>query len=417
MRRVLMVAFHFPPLQGSSGIQRTLSLCRYLPNLGWQPVVLSANPRAYRRSSDSQLGDIPEQAIVERAFALDSARHLSIAGRYLLYAALPDAWCTWFLGAVPKGMAMIRRYKPDLIWSTYPISTAHAIGWALSRMSGLPWIADLRDPMVESNYPRNPSERSARLWVEKRVVRRAHFTTCAARGTCRKYIARYPDVPADRFRLIENGYDESMFCDLAESAPASGPLTVVHSGLVYPNERDPTALFDALSLLRRDGVVAPEKFRIIFRAGGNEEKYREMLTERGIEGLVQFGAGVPYREALNEMMRVDGLLVIQAGNCNDQIPAKVYEYFRARRPILALTDPAGDTADVIRRAGIETIMRWNQAQDIADGLRRFILDERFRASLIASEASVQASSRQSRAEQFAELFDQVRTDSGISPAT
>ena len=61
------------------------------------------------------------------------------------------------------------------------------------------------------------------------------------------------------------------------------------------------------------------------------------------------------------MLTVDGLLVLQAANCNDQIPAKTYEYLRAQQPLLALTDPAGDTADVIRRAGIDTIARWTIA--------------------------------------------------------
>ena len=42
MRKLLMVAFHYPPIRGSSGVQRTLKFSRYLPSLGWQPIVLGA---------------------------------------------------------------------------------------------------------------------------------------------------------------------------------------------------------------------------------------------------------------------------------------------------------------------------------------------------------------------------------------
>ena len=81
--RVLMVAYHFPPLAGSSGIQRTLRFAQHLPAFGWQPLVLSANPRAYERTSDDLNADVATGTVVRRAFALDTARHLSFMGRYI----------------------------------------------------------------------------------------------------------------------------------------------------------------------------------------------------------------------------------------------------------------------------------------------------------------------------------------------
>ena len=67
MKRLLMIAFHFPPLAGSSGIQRTLCFARHLPRFGWEPLILTAHPRAYERLSNDQLMDVPSDAIVERA--------------------------------------------------------------------------------------------------------------------------------------------------------------------------------------------------------------------------------------------------------------------------------------------------------------------------------------------------------------
>ena len=89
MKRVLMVAYHFPPLAGSSGIQRTLRFVQQLPAHGWQPLVLGAHPRAFERSSDDLDGDVPSGTVVRRAFALDAARHLSLGGRYPAALARP----------------------------------------------------------------------------------------------------------------------------------------------------------------------------------------------------------------------------------------------------------------------------------------------------------------------------------------
>ena len=168
MKRVLMVAYHFPPLTGSSGIQRTLRFVQHLPSFNWQPLVLTASPRAYERTSDDLNRDIPPGTVVRRAFALDTARHLSISGRYVGAMARPDRWVSWRFDAVRRGLQMIREYKPDAIWSTYPIATAHLIGAELQRRSGLPWIADFRDPMAQDGYPVDPITRAQ----YQRIVRR-----------------------------------------------------------------------------------------------------------------------------------------------------------------------------------------------------------------------------------------------------
>ena len=151
--RVLMVAFHFPPLAGSSGIQRTLRFAQHLPSFGWQPLVLSAAVCAYERTSDDLNADVPAGTVVRRAFALDTARHLALRGRYIGAMARPDRWISWRFDAVRQGMRMIREFKPHAIWSTYPIATAHVIGAELHKWSGLPWLADFRDPMAQDGYP------------------------------------------------------------------------------------------------------------------------------------------------------------------------------------------------------------------------------------------------------------------------
>jgi glycosyltransferase involved in cell wall biosynthesis len=408
MKRVLMIAYHFPPLRGSSGIQRTLRFAKYLPEFGWEPIVLTAHPRVYADVGDDQMADIAPGVHVCRAFALDTARHFALLGRYPAFLARPDRWKTWWLGAVPAGLSLIRRFAPQALWSTYPIATAHTIGHTLQRLSGRPWIADFRDPMAQDGYPADPRTWQAFKRIEQNVVARATRLVFTTPGAQRTYRTRYPAMPADRFALIENGYDEEMFATLDDAGRAPlnpGKLTLLHSGIVYPDERDPRSLMAALQRLRAEHSPLVERLRIRFRAAVHDKLLRTLADEAGVADLVEILPALPYREALEEMMRADALLVLQAANCNEQIPAKVYEYLRARRPILGLTDPAGDTAATLRAAGCMAIAPLDDAAAIARLLADFAEDPVRAAQALQDSPRIASLSRRSRTAELAALLD------------
>jgi hypothetical protein len=122
--------------------------------------------------------------------------------------------------------------------------------------------------------------------------------------------------------------------------------------------------------------------------------------------LIELAPPVPYRLALEEICGPT-LLVMQASNCNAQIPAKLYEYFRAGRPILALTDPAGDTAQAVREAGSTAIARLDLASEIADLLRKFVQGTLPRTACTASAVAVTRASRRARTADLARLMGEV----------
>ncbi|CAN7659999.1 glycosyltransferase [Pseudoduganella sp. LjRoot289] len=422
-KRVLMIAYHYPPMRGSSGIQRTLKFSQYLPQCGWAPVVLSAHPRAYSNPGPDQMGDIPASVPVTRAFALDTARHLSFKGRYAGFMALPDRWVSWCLGAIPAGLRLIRRHRPAVIWSTYPIASAHLVGLALKRLTGLPWVADLRDPMTDVSYPEDPLTRKVYQWIERQTVKHCTVAVCTTPGAIVTYHTRFPEIPRERFRLIENAYDEENFTEaereLAQQPPAppaaDAPLTLVHSGVIYPSERDPVPLFQALAALQQQGAISGGTLRIVLRATGHDDYLAGLIREHGIGSIVQLAPHVPYRTALTEMLSADGLLILQATNCNHQVPAKLYEYLRARRPILALTDAEGDTAATLRGAGIDTIAPLDGRDAIIAALPRFLEQVRGGNAPLASAATIAAHSRRARSEQLAQLLDLVAAAEVATP--
>jgi glycosyltransferase involved in cell wall biosynthesis len=417
-KKILMVAFHFPPATGSSGYLRTLSFVRELPRHGWQPIVLTATKTAYPSEASDSKAEVPDGVPIHRALALDAARHLSFNGRYFRHLALPDRWANWVLAAVPLGLALIARHRPRVLWTTYPIASAHLIGLTLHKLTGIPWVADFRDPMIEvdpytgQRYPADPHLWDARSWIESHVLKncsRSVFVSPGALKICRE---RYEGVRPEVFSLVPNGYNEESFVQ-AENKVAGEfkrceSAILLHSGLLYPTpDRDPKHFFSALAELKREGVISASSLRIVLRASGYDERYRKQISELGIQDVVRLEPPKPYVDALAEMLTADGLLVFQGYTSNPAVPAKLYEYLRARRPIIALVHEDGDTAATLRAEGVGCIMPLDSPEMIVEGLKRFLSRLREGSAPVLSPEAVRKHSRSARAAELAALLEEI----------
>jgi len=407
---VLIIAFHFPPQAGSTGLLRSLKYCHYLPEFGWHPAVLTPHPRAYETIEENSLKSIPKSVPVIRSFAMDTKKHMGIGGRYLRYLALPDRWVSWVFGGVPTGLRAVRKHKIDVLYSTFPIMSAAVIGLWLQRFTGLPWVLDLRDPMSQEDYPHDPLVRQVWSIVERACIRRVSRVIFTAEATRRMYLERYPEfLKPEMCVLISNGYDEADFRDL--EVPAVGPvpagrrIRLVHSGLIYPVERDPRPMFNAVGRLKKMGRLTADRVQIVFRAPGSEDLYRKLLAERDIEDLIILEPHVPYRQALQECAEADGLLLFQAADCDMQIPAKAYEYLRIGKAILALTTHTGDTAALLREAGGATIVNIASEDEIYEGLSSFVDALRVGTHPVPDKGKIQRYTREAQAGQLARVLD------------
>ena len=141
-------------------------------------------------------------------------------------------------------------------------------------------------------------------------------------------------------------------------------------------ERDPAALFEALGRLSASGRIGPGDFVLRFRASVHDRLLRELAAAHRVEAFVDIQPGIPYREALQEMLDADALVIMQGANCNEQIPAKLYEYLRAGRPILGLADPAGDTGRMLASLGYPHLTKLESADAIERDLPGFRRERR-----------------------------------------
>ncbi len=228
--------------------------------------------------------------------------------------------------------------------------------------------------MLQPNYPTTGLERWAFRRLEARTISTATHVVVTTDGCRDFYLSRYPQLSENRISVISNGYDPATFGDFVEDdKPASdSKLIILHSGVLYPEGRDPTGFFHAIRRLSDDGVFADLDIEFRFRAAGNDEEYGKTVRDLGLDRYVSFLPRIPYSAAISEMQAADALMILQGSTCNNQIPAKLYEYFFCGKPILGLTDPAGDTGQLLENVGIQSIASLEDREQIAGTIKEFV---------------------------------------------
>jgi glycosyltransferase involved in cell wall biosynthesis len=223
---------------------------------------------------------------------------------------------------------------------------------------------------------------------------------------------RYPDQ-AGKINAILNGYDEADFAALPMEFTADNErMTIVHAGNINAEFRDPRPLFRALRRAALSGLLDPQRVRLRFIGGGPFGESSEMasaVATTGLAGSVEFHPRVPYEQSLCELSRADLLLLLQASaDTIGLVPAKLYEYLRAQKPVLAMVLP-GATTDVLAETG----GGWAVAPDDETELTR-ILANAYRdwqqGTLSAQRADMRVLRRFDRkvlTSDLASIFDEV----------
>jgi glycosyltransferase involved in cell wall biosynthesis len=217
-------------------------------------------------------------------------------------------------------------------------------------------VIDFRDPWHEE--PPEPGTPAVVSWfaprLERKVVTSAAHVVTSTRELRDVLRARYADQ-GEKFTAVANGYDEADFAALPEGATGeSGRMVVAHAGNINPEFRDPCPLLRAVARAAARGKLDPSRLLFRFIGGGSyadSERLKRCIDETELAGSVEFLPRIPYDEALRELGKADLLLLLQASeDTTSLVPAKLYEYLRAMRPVLALVLP-GATTEVLAQTG------------------------------------------------------------------
>lgn len=429
-RRVLLTAYHFPPL-GGGGVLRVLKLARYLSATGWSPEVLCADDPAYQPRDPAKLAEadcpifrVPARRPPSLARLLGLRRGRSgkpspirregnqartgLYQRLVALGALPDLYRPWVRPARSAAAALVNQRGYDLLWTTAPPFSTLLVGSHLKRLFGLPWVVDLRDCWTPGPFfaPPTAAHRALHRRWESRILRAADAVIVATPGMAELYRRAYPDLDR-RLRVITNGYDEADFSDLSiPPTTGEGRRRIGYAGSFY-GPRRPDAFLQALAAVAERRVDAP-RFVQIGSAGGEAEAALAAFARSHPE-LIERRGGLPHDRTLAELAACDLLLLVigRQPGASSILTGKLFEYLRLGKPLLACCPP-GDAADLIETLGAGVVAPPDDASAVARSLES-LLDK---PPPPVPRESILPYERSRLAAQTARLFDEVVEERG-----
>ena len=394
LRKVLLLTYHFPP-SGAVAVYRMLGLVRYLPKYGWQPIVVAPPRVPWEPEDASLLAQAPTETLVERVpFAS------GLLGKVARFFA-PESHWLWRASTACE--RMIREHRPKAILTTSPPGCVHLLGRQLQKRHGMPWLADFRDPWVTNQTTaRWTLQTRFEGWLEAKVMKDANVLIANTPLNQRGWADAYPGE-AHKIVTITNGYDPERFARSIEPTPMRERLTILHAGELYGG-RDPRPLLDALAQLRGERIAVQVDF-----LGRQTEQVVDLpmeIQQRGLADSVFLREQVPYAEAIQQMMQADLLLLVHAPGYRVGVPAKLYEYLGAGRPILALAELDSDIAWVLRESGVlHRVAPPRDVPAIKQALVELTREVRAGCPAPANRDALQQFTRERMAQRFAECLD------------
>jgi glycosyltransferase involved in cell wall biosynthesis len=376
MKNLLILSYYYPPL-GLSGVQRTVKFVKYLPQFGWNPIVIAPYPRGSYVYDPALCAEV-DRAKVFRTWSLDplflspkrdtgyslSRNPISASlNRWLL----PDNKAGWIPFALQAGIRASKSYHLDAIYSTAPPYSSHLAGVLLKKLLGRPLVADFRDAWTSYTWTKYPLQALGKLdrRLEELALKNADLVTAVNDRIIDDLRRLHPKVDGSKFHLVSHGYDPEDFRQ--DSKPDPEYLTIAHTG-TFINNRSPRPLFEALSVLRRQEPAVIEKIRIVF-AGTCRESDLSLAKEFGLDPQVRFTGYLTHHQSIKILREADLLwLVMGPEETANVTPGKLFEYLGAERQILGSMPKDGAAADIIRQAGAGLVFAPGDHQGLADAI-------------------------------------------------
>ncbi len=418
-RRALMLCPYWPP-QGGPGVQRAVKFARYLPGVGYTPLVVTRSGRAHE--DDSLAGDvrtvavrdawhIPFQQLGKTAAGSGNggARRFARLKSVRDWLQVPDHAISWVPFATATALRWTRSEPADVLYTTSPYHSTHLAGYLLKKALGIPWVADFRDPWSSdlfTNYP-TAAHRRANESLERRVVENADTVVVVSQGMRRDLLRRFPHLKTP-VEVIYNGYDDD---DLAGTLgpPAGPPYVIRHMGTLYPDRR-PDVFLEGYARFLAKNPRRADRFRVEFYGNLHadvEARIQELRARLSLD-TVAFHPYVSHDEALR-LVRTSHALLLIPGPGESTVTGKIFEYLAARRPLLAAAPRPSGIDEVFAVTGENPLRVDETADQVAAALERLerhlvdgTVDE-----LLPAAAKVREFSRSAAARQLADIFKRI----------
>ena len=441
MKRVLVITYYWPPT-GGSGVQRWVKFAKYLKDEGWQPVIYTPENPEQLAVDESLLEDIPADCEVIKTRIAEpyelykkflkksghskeavevnpvNAQNKSLAQKFAMWIRgnlfRPDPRCLWIGPSVRFLKKYLEDNPVDLIVSTGPPQSMHMIGRRLAKETGLPWIADFRDPWTKIFYFKHLSmTRSTERWhkkMEKKVLDEASAVVAVSPLVQQEFQAM-TQTPVE---LITNGFDECDFSDERHDEANGGidkDFIITHTGL-FAADGNPTMLWTVLAeKCRKDDTF--RKLLKIKLVGKTDEQITSSITAEGLgDNLMDLGYQ-PHSEAI-QAQRTASLLILplrKEPEYKAVLPGKLFEYLASWRPALGIGQTDGAMSMILNTTKTGVVLEWEDKASI----ERFIdlcWERHLKGELSVEDADISQFTRKALTRRMAELFDRVIHENG-----
>ncbi len=364
-KKVLIFTYYWPPA-GGVAVQRFFKFSKFLPEFGWEPIIITVENGSYPYYDHSLLKEVAPNLQVYRtktfepfelynlvrgkkgkaiqAATIIANRDKSLFQRITEYIRanffVPDARKGWVPYAVKQAEAIMKEQKIDAIITTGPPHSIHLAGLRLKQKYGVKWIADLRDPWTRIFYneflPRTEATKRKDAELEQQVLQTADKVVVISPGM-KKQFTRH----TDNIEVIYNGYDAEDFFDDGNEKPAN-VFTIRYLGNLMSNQ-NVVPFWNALAALKSRG--ANFKVELIGRV---DAIARESITKAGLDDVVSYVEFVAHRQAM-QLTRQASLLLFIVQNVEDKnlfLNTKLFEYIASGSEIISY-GPVGGDADVV----------------------------------------------------------------------
>ncbi len=372
MKKALIITYYWPPA-GGPGVQRILKFVKYLPQYGWEPMILTVDNGEYPARDETLIKEIPKNIKVFHSHARDysglyrrfsgmkkdqvipvavlSQKDLSLKKRFAKWVRLnfviPDAKKGWKKDGIKTGQKIIDRERPDVIFSSSPPPTVHTIAKKLSQKNKIPWVADLRDPWSRIHYYLNnrsvlTNRLDARL--ERKTLEGAISVT-----TVSKHFGKLIDVDKEKLKIIPNGYDPDDLSFADVKADNTQRFSIAYVGGMNENRFYPE-FFESLKAFAKENKLTAEDISLTI-AGKIPESYLKhikSIINNDVQLNVKGYLSHPDAVALMRSSAILLLFMEKVKNYAGHIPGKLFEYMASGNYIIGIAPEEGEAARILK---------------------------------------------------------------------
>ena len=436
MKRVLIISYYWPPT-GGSGVQRWVKFAKYLPAEGWQPVIYTPENPEQLAVDASLEAEVPAEAEVIRRRIVEpyemykkllrksghskeavevnpvNAQNKSFLQKVAMWIRgnffRPDPRCLWIRPSVKFLKEYLKEHPVDLIVSTGPPQSMHLIGRLLAKETGLPWIADFRDPWTKIFYFKHlQMTRATVKWhkkMEKKVLDDATVVVAVSPLVQQEFQAM-TQTPVE---LITNGFDECDFTATKNTEANGGPdreFVITHTGL-FAADGNPTVLWDVLA----EKCSKDESFKKLMKirlVGKTDEQILKSIEDAGLSGNLEDMGYQPHAVAV-EQQRKASLLILplrKEPEYKAVLPGKLFEYLASWRPVLGIGQTDGAMSMILNNTKTGLVLNWDDKMSIEKYID-ICWKDHLSSRLSVEDADISQFTRRNLTRRMAQLFDKL----------